>query len=251
MLAKRIIACLDVKDGQTVKGTGFKNLRYAGDPVDLGRRYSDEGIDELVYLDINASKEKRSLFYKLVERIAANLSIPFTVGGGINSLQDAEKLVEAGADKISINSSAIRNPDLIKQIADKFGQQFVVVAIDAQNINGTWKVFTHGGSRETDLKLFSWAKKANEMGAGEILFTSMDNDGFKQGFANDALAKLSEILPIPVIASGGAGEMQHFVDVFEKGKADAALAASIFHYNTIKVNDLKSYLNNNNINVRI
>ncbi len=251
MLAKRIIACLDVKDGQTVKGIGFKNLQYAGDPVELGKRYSEQGIDELVYLDITATNEKRGLFYKLVEKIAANLMIPFTVGGGINSVSDAENLLIHGADKISVNSSAVYNPELINSIAQKFGNQFVVVAIDAKPENNIWKVYTHGGTKQTSLELFTWAKMVEDLGAGEILFTSMNHDGHKTGFANDALAKLSETLSIPIIASGGAGTMQHFSDVFTLGKADAALAASVFHYNEIDVAVLKHYLANNNIHVRI
>lgn len=251
MLAKRIIACLDVKDGQTVKGVSFENLRYAGDPVELGRAYSDQGIDELVYLDITATNEGRKQIYSLVESVAQNLNIPFTIGGGITSVEDAENLLIHGADKISVNSAAVRNPQLVSDLAKKFGSQFVVVAIDAKTIGNQWKVHTHGGKRPTDLELFSWAKEMELRGAGEILFTSMDHDGHQTGFANEALCRMSKILSIPVIASGGAGEMEHFRDVFNKGKADAALAASIFHFGKIKISDLKGYLKGEGINVRI
>lgn len=251
MLAKRIIACLDVKDGQTVKGVSFENLRYAGDPVELGRAYSDQGIDELVYLDITATNEGRKQIYSLVESVAQNLNIPFTIGGGITSVEDAENLLIHGADKISVNSAAVRNPQLVSDLANKFGRQFVVVAIDAKTINNQWIVHTHGGKRPTEIELFSWAKEMENRGAGEILFTSMDHDGHQTGFANEALCRMSEMLSIPVIASGGAGEMEHFRDVFNKGKADAALAASIFHFGKIKIPDLKGYLKGEGINVRI
>ena len=251
MLAKRIIACLDVKDGQTVKGISFENLRYAGDPVELGRAYSEQGIDELVYLDITATNEGRKQIYSLVESVAQNLNIPFTIGGGITSVEDAENLLIHGADKISVNSAAVRNPQLVSDLAQKFGSQFVVVAIDAKTINNQWIVHTHGGKRPTEIELFSWAKEMESRGAGEILFTSMDHDGHQTGFANEALCKMSEMLSIPVIASGGAGEMEHFRDVFNQGKADAALAASIFHYGKIKIPDLKQYLKGEGINVRI
>ena len=250
MLAKRIIACLDVKDGQTVKGVSFENLRYAGDPVELGRAYSDQGIDELVYLDITATNEGRKQIYSLVESVAQNLNIPFTIGGGITSVEDAENLLIHGADKISVNSAAVRNPQLVSDLANKFGRQFVVVAIDAKTINNQWIVHTHGGKRPTEIELFSWAKEMENRGAGEILFTSMDHDGHQTGFANEALCKMSEMLSIPVIASGGAGEMEHFRDVFNQGKADAALAASIFHFGKIKIPDLKNYLKGECINVR-
>ena len=250
MLAKRIIACLDVKDGQTVKGVSFENLRYAGDPVELGRAYSDQGIDELVYLDITATNEGRKQIYSLVESVAKNLNIPFTIGGGITSVEDAENLLIHGADKISVNSAAVRNPQLVSDLAKKFGRQFVVVAIDAKTIDGQWIVHTHGGKRPTERELFSWAKEIEDRGAGEILFTSMDHDGHQTGFANEALCRMSEMLSIPVIASGGAGEMEHFRDVFNKGKADAALAASIFHFGKIKIPDLKQYLKGEGINVR-
>jgi imidazole glycerol-phosphate synthase subunit HisF len=250
MLAKRIIPCLDVRDGQTVKGVNFVNIRDVGDPVELGAEYSRQGADELVYLDITASHEKRKLFADLVKRIAQNISIPFTIGGGINEIADADRLLSAGADKISINSAAVRNPKLIDYMAKLFGNQFVVVAIDAKLDNGKWTVFLNGGRISTDKELFSWAKEAQDRGCGEILFTSMDHDGVKQGFACDALAKLSEMLTIPIIASGGAGKMEHFVDVFKHGKADAALAASIFHFKEIAIPDLKKYLRENNITVR-
>ncbi len=251
MLAKRIIACLDVKDGQTVKGVSFENLRYAGDPVELGRAYSGQGIDELVYLDITATNEGRKQIYSLVESVAQNLNIPFTIGGGITSVEDAENLLIHGADKISVNSAAVRDPQLVSDLANKFGRQFVVVAIDAKTINNQWIVHTHGGKRPTEIELFPWAKEMENRGAGEILFTSMDHDGHQTGFANQALCRMSEMLSIPVIASGGAGEMEHFRDVFNQGKADAALAASIFHFGKIKIPDLKSYLKGEGINVRI
>lgn len=250
MLAKRIIPCLDIKDGQTVKGTNFVNLRHAGDPVELGKIYSEQGADELVYLDITASHEGRKTFTDLVKRIAANISIPFTVGGGINEIQDVERLLNAGADKVSINSSAIRNPQLINDIARNFGVQVCVVAIDAKQTTDGWKCYLNGGRVETDKYLFSWAKEAADRGAGEILFTSMDHDGVKTGYANEALAALSEELSIPVIASGGAGNKEHFKDAFLKGKADAALAASVFHFGEIKIPELKAYLCSQGIDIR-
>ena len=251
MLAKRIIPCLDIKDGQTVKGTNFVNLRQAGDPVELGRMYSEQGADELVYLDITASHEGRKTFTDLVKRVAANISIPFTVGGGIHELKDVDRLLSAGADKVSINSSAIKNPQLIDEIAKHFGSQVCVVAIDAKQTPQGWKCYLNGGRVETDKYLFDWAKEANERGAGEILFTSMDHDGVKTGYANEALATLSERLSIPVIASGGAGAMEHFRDTFIEGKADAALAASVFHFGEIKIPELKHYLCTQGINVRL
>lgn len=251
MLAKRIIPCLDIKDGQTVKGTNFVNLRQAGDPVELGRAYSEQGADELVYLDITASHEGRKTFTDLVKRVAANISIPFTVGGGIHELNDVDRLLSAGADKVSINSSAIRNPQLIDDIAKHFGSQVCVVAIDAKQTPDGWKCYLNGGRIETDKYLFDWAKEANERGAGEILFTSMDHDGVKTGYANEALAHLSHLLTIPVIASGGAGNMEHFKDTFIEGKADAALAASVFHFGEIKIPELKHYLCAEGINVRL
>lgn len=250
MLAKRIIPCLDIRDGLTVKGINFENIVEVGDPVDLGARYAREGADELVYLDITATHEGRKLFSDLVKRIALHLNIPFTVGGGINRLEDAEILLTAGADKLSINSSAVRDPSLIDQIAAGFGSQFVVVAIDAKMEDGTWTVYVNGGRIKVDRELFTWAREAQERGAGEILFTSMNHDGTKNGFACDALRELSEKLSIPVIASGGAGKKEHFMEVFQHGMADAALAASIFHYNEIPVPELKLYLKQNNITVR-
>ena len=250
MLAKRIIPCLDIKDGQTVKGTNFVNLRQAGDPVELGRAYSEQGADELVYLDITASHEGRKTFTDLVKRVAANISIPFTVGGGIHELKDVDRLLSAGADKVSINSSAIKNPQLINEIAKHFGSQVCVVAIDAKQTPQGWICYLNGGRVETDKYLFDWAKEANDRGAGEILFTSMDHDGVKTGYANEALATLSDSLSIPVIASGGAGAMEHFRDTFVEGKADAALAASVFHFGEIKIPELKQYLCEQGINVR-
>ena len=250
MLAKRIIPCLDIKDGQTVKGTNFVNLRQAGDPVELGRSYSEQGADELVYLDITASHEGRKTFTDLVKRVAANISIPFTVGGGIHELKDVDRLLSAGADKVSINSSAIKNPALIDEIAKHFGSQVCVVAIDAKQTPQGWKCYLNGGRVETDKYLFEWAKEANDRGAGEILFTSMDHDGVKTGYANEALATLSDSLSIPVIASGGAGAKEHFRDTFIEGKADAALAASVFHFGEIKIPELKLYLCEQGINVR-
>ncbi|MCZ8354549.1 MAG: imidazole glycerol phosphate synthase subunit HisF [Cyclobacteriaceae bacterium] len=250
MLAKRIIPCLDIKDGRTVKGINFENMRDAGDPVALGEKYAKEGADELVFLDISATQEQRKTFASLVNEIARHLNIPFTVGGGISSIADAEKLLEAGADKVSINSSAVYNPDLINEMAKAFGSQFVVVAIDAKKEINNWVVHTHGGKKATDKRLYSWALETQERGAGEILFTSMNHDGAKQGFANEALEKLHHALQIPVIASGGAGDYGHFMDVFTLGKADAALAASVFHFGEISVPQLKSYLRSKLISVR-
>ena len=250
MLAKRIIPCLDIKNGTTVKGTNFVNLREAGDPVELGRAYSEQGADELVFLDITASHEGRKTFTDLVKRVAANISIPFTVGGGINEIKDVDRLLNAGADKVSINSSAIRNPQLINDIAKNFGSQVCVVAIDAKQQDDIWKCYLNGGRIETDKELISWAKEAADRGAGEILFTSMNHDGVKNGYANETLALLSESLPIPIIASGGAGSMEHFKDTFTLGKADAALAASVFHFGEIKISELKDYLCAQGITVR-
>ena len=250
MLAKRIVPCLDIKDGQTVKGTNFVNLRQAGDPVELGRAYSEQGADELVFLDITASHEGRKTFTELVKRIAANINIPFTVGGGINELKDVDRLLSAGADKVSVNSTAIRNPFIIDEIAKNFGSQVCVCAIDARFDGKQWMCYTSGGRNLTDKELFSWAKEVENRGAGEILFTSMNHDGVKQGYANEALCHLSESLNIPIIASGGAGNLQHFSDVFKDGKADAALAASVFHFGEIAIKDLKHYLRNEGINVR-
>jgi cyclase len=251
MLAKRIIPCLDVRNGQTVKGINFINIREVGDPVELGAAYALQGADELVFLDITATHEGRKTFVDLVKRIALHLTIPFTVGGGIGELSDIESLLAAGADKVSINSAALRNPELINQMASHFGSQFVVVAIDALEENGHWSVYMNGGRLPSNRELFSWAKEAEHRGAGEILFTSMNHDGTKNGFACDAVARLSEILSIPVIASGGAGTMQHFADVFTRGKADAGLAASIFHYNEISIPDLKTFLFRQNVPVRL
>ena len=242
MVAKRIIPCLDVKDGQVVKGINFLGLKEVGDAVGMGRRYSEEGADELVYLDISATFEGRRTFVDLVSRIAREIDIPFTVGGGISSLDDAARLLDAGADKVSLNSAAIADPALISRIADHYGSQFVVVAIDARQTEGRWMATTHGGRVQTDRELFSWAREAQERGAGEILFTSMDHDGPKAGYALEATARLCEELSIPVIASGGAGCTAHIVDVLTQGKADAALAASIFHYGEIPIPDLKREL---------
>ncbi|WP_289644621.1 imidazole glycerol phosphate synthase subunit HisF [Maribacter aestuarii] len=251
MLAKRIIPCLDIKDGRTVKGINFVDLRDAGDPVELAEIYSREGADELVFLDISATEQKRKTLADLVCRVAEKVNIPFTVGGGISSVEDVDILLQNGADKVSINSSAVKNPQLINDLVAKFGSQCIVVAIDAKQIDGKWLVHLVGGKVPTQLDLFDWAKEVEERGAGEILFTSMDHDGTKDGFANEALAKLSTELNIPIIASGGAGTMQHFTDTFVKGKADAALAASVFHFKEITINDLKQELRENQIPVRI
>ena len=251
MLAKRIIPCLDIKDGMTVKGIKFLDIKQVGDPVELGAWYAAQGADELVFLDITASHGKRKTFSDLVARIARNINIPFTVGGGISELADADVLLNAGADKISINSSAVRNPQLIDEMALHFGSQFVVAAIDARlDDDDQWIVTVNGGRIPTEKRLFEWAHEAQERGAGEILFTSMNHDGVKQGFANEALARLSTELRIPIIASGGAGTMEHFRDVFTIGKADAGLAASIFHYKEIAIPDLKNYLRAEGIAVR-
>lgn len=250
MLAKRIIPCLDIKDGRTVKGVNFVNLRDAGDPVELGKLYSEKGADELVFLDITATHEKRKTLASLARKIAGNLNIPFTIGGGIKSVEDVGVLLDSGADKISINSAAVRRPELIEELALGFGSQFVVVAVDAKNINGEWIVHLNGGRIPTEVKLLDWVKESQERGAGEILFTSMDHDGTKNGFANDILAEVADILSIPVIASGGAGNMEHFYDAFTKGKADAGLAASIFHFREIEIFDLKDYLDQRGVVVR-
>ena len=251
MLAKRIIPCLDVLDGKVVKGINFINLKEVGDPVDHGAWYSEQGADELVYLDITATHEKRKLLSDLVRRIAENINIPFTVGGGVNHIQDADTLLSAGADKISVNSAVLMNPALVDQIAKSFGSQFLVVAIDAKYVDGRWIVYRNGGRIETDRELFEWANEVWLRGAGEILFTSMDHDGVKTGYACKELAMLSETLSIPVIASGGAGAPEHFLEAFTVGKADAALAASVFHYNEISIPELKKYLQENNVTVRI
>lgn len=251
MLAKRIIPCLDIKDGQTVKGTNFVNLRHAGDPVELSMRYSEEGADELVFLDITATVDKRKTLSELVRKIATHINIPFTVGGGINTVEDVSVLLENGADKISVNTSAVRNPQLVSDLALNFGSQCVVVAVDIKLFNGVWKVVTHGGRTPTELIATEWAKKIEDLGAGEILLTSMENDGTKAGFAIDITNEISRSVNIPVIASGGAGTMEHFVEVFTKGNADAALAASIFHFREIPIPELKKYLRVKSISVRI
>jgi len=250
MLTKRIIPCLDIKDGRTVKGINFLNIRDAGDPVELGSLYAKQGADELVFLDISATDEKRKTFASLVKDIARHINIPFTVGGGISGVADVAPLLEAGADKVSINSAAVRNPQLIDELSKAFGSQCIVLAIDARKIDNSWTVHTHGGKNPTDKRLFTWAKEGQERGAGEILFTSMDHDGTKNGFAIDPLHKLHELLEIPLIASGGAGNMGHFIDAFVLGKADAALAASIFHFGEIKIPELKSFLKEKHIPIR-
>ena len=251
MITKRIIPCLDIKDGRTVKGVNFLDLRDAGNPVELASAYSENGADELVFLDISATEERRKTLANLVKEVAKEINIPFTVGGGISSIQDVELLLKNGADKVSINSSAVKNPKLISDLAKTFGSQCVVVAIDAKEINGLWKVHLVGGKLPTELDLFDWANEACNLGAGEILFTSMDNDGTKNGFANDALRQLSETVNVPIIASGGAGKISDFRDAFTIGKADAALAASVFHFGEIKIRDLKKELAQNNIAIRL
>jgi cyclase len=251
MLTKRIIPCLDIKDGRTVKGVNFVDLRDAGDPVELGKLYADEGADELVFLDITATVEKRKTLVELVTRVAKNINIPFTVGGGISSVDDVKALLNAGADKISVNSSAVKNPNVVDEMAREFGSQCIVVAIDTKNIGGVDLVHTHGGRRPTTLVTQQWAHEVCNRGAGEILLTSMDHDGVKTGFANRITAEISSKLPIPVIASGGAGDMGHFEEVFTVGRADAALAASIFHFKEIAIPDLKRYLHERGIIVRI
>lgn len=251
MLTKRIIPCLDIKDGRTVKGVNFVDLRDAGDPVELAEIYANEGADELVFLDISATEERRKTLANLVKRVAEKVNIPFTVGGGISSVDDVDILLHNGADKVSINSSAVKNPDLINELVAKFGSQCIVVAIDAKQLNGVWKVHLVGGKVPTDLELFQWAREVEERGAGEILFTSMDHDGTKNGFANETLARLSTERNIPIIASGGAGNMQHFIDTFIDGKADAALAASVFHFKEMEIKDLKKELQDHGIPVRL
>ena len=251
MLTKRIIPCLDIKDGKTVKGVNFIDLRDAGDPVELGMKYAEVGADELVFLDITATVERRDTLVELVKRIARYINIPFTVGGGISDDKNVSSLLDAGADKITINSSAVYNPDLIDLLAKRFGSQCVVLSVDTKLVNSAQKVFTHGGRTETEIELIPWAKEAVERGIGEILLTSMDHDGTKSGFAINITKTLSDMLPVPVVASGGAGNMEHFVDVFQNGKADAALAASIFHFGEIGIPDLKNYLNNKKIPVRL
>jgi cyclase len=251
MLTKRIIPCLDVKDGKTVKGVNFENLRDAGDPVELGTLYSQQGADELVFLDITATLEKRGTLVELVRKVAANINIPFTIGGGISSIEDVSACLNAGADKVSINSSAVKNPALIDSLAREFGSQCIVVAIDTRNSQGIDLVHTHGGTKATTIQTIPWAKEVQERGAGEILLTSMDHDGTKAGFANVLTSAISRQLQIPIIASGGAGNMQHFVDVFTQGAADAALAASIFHFKEIEIPILKQWLSDKGVSIRI
>lgn len=251
MLAKRIIPCLDIKDGRTVKGVNFVNLIDAGDPVELGALYSEQGADELVFLDITATHERRKTLAALARDIARHLSIPFTIGGGIGSLEDVDVLLSSGADKISVNSAAVRRPELIDELAKNFGSQFVVVAADAKLMNGDWRLHLSGGRIPTGIRLLDWVKEAESRGAGEILFTSMGHDGARNGFANEITARVSESLSIPVIASGGAGTMEHFYDVFTEGKADAGLAASIFHFREIGIMALKQYLRGRGVAVRL
>lgn len=251
MLTKRIIPCLDIKDGRTVKGVNFVDLRDAGDPVELAAMYADAGADELVFLDISATEERRKTLAALVKSVAEKVNIPFTVGGGISSIEDVDVLLHNGADKVSINSSAVKNPQLINELVAKFGSQCIVVAIDAKQIDGVWKVHLVGGKVPTDVELFQWAKEVEQRGAGEILFTSMDHDGTKNGFANEALARLSRERNIPIIASGGAGTIQHFADTFKEGMADAALAASVFHFREMEIRDLKTELRRQDIPVRL
>ncbi|MFV0505861.1 MAG: imidazole glycerol phosphate synthase subunit HisF [Bacteroidales bacterium] len=250
MLAKRIIPCLDVRNGKTVKGVNFIDIKEVGDPVELGKLYAKQGADELVYLDITATLEGRKSFVDLIKKIAKTLNIPFTVGGGISTIDDAKRLLDAGADKVSINSAAVKNPKLIDDISNKFGSQFVVLAIDARLSKDRWSVTINGGRIETDKELFDWVKEGENRGAGEILFTSMNHDGTKNGFALCEIRQMHEMLSIPIIASGGAGNAQHFVDAFSVGKADAALAASIFHYGEISIPQLKSYLAKKNVIIR-
>ncbi len=251
MLTKRIIPCLDVKDGKTVKGINFVDIKDVGDPVELGKRYAEMEADELVFLDITATNEKRKTLSELVTRIATEINIPFTVGGGISSVEDVSNLLNSGADKISVNTAAVRNPQLVKELADTFGSQCVVLAIDTKLIDGEWFVFLNGGRVATDIKTVNWAKEAVALGAGEILLTSMDHDGTKDGFALDITRAVSEAVNVPVIASGGAGNMTHFVDAFTTGKADAALAASIFHYGEITIPELKAFLKEEGVEVRV
>jgi cyclase len=251
MLAKRIIPCLDVKDGRTVKGTQFLNLRDAGDPVELAKIYCEQGADELVFLDISATNEKRRTLTELVAAVAAEINIPFTVGGGINSTDDIGALLAAGADKVSINSAALRRPELLAEAAKHFGSQCVVLAIDAKRVGSSWMAFENGGRKETGLDAIEWAKRGTDLGAGEILLTSMDADGTKDGFDNDLTRTIAEAVSVPVIASGGAGTVEHFLDAFQTGKADAALAASVFHFREIEIPELKRYLQQQNIEVRI
>ena len=251
MLTKRIIPCLDIKNGRTVKGVNFLDLKDAGDPLELAKRYVKQGADELVFLDIAATTEKRKTLLELVRKIAREINIPFTVGGGISSVNDVNEILKAGADKVAINSAAIKNPGLIDEVANQFGSQCIVLAIDAKKIENDWIVYSAGGTIMTDLKLFEWAQECSKRGAGEILFTSMSNDGTKTGFANGALACLSVAVNIPIIASGGAGSHDDFIDVFTYGKADAALAASVFHYDKIEIRSLKQELSKSGLAVRL
>ena len=251
MITKRIIPCLDIKDGRTVKGINFENIRDAGNPVELAIEYAKQGADELVFLDITATNEKRKTLSELVTRIAKHINIPFTVGGGISSIEDVSALLNAGADKISVNTSAVKNPQLIKELANQFGSQCVVLAIDTKFEDNDWYVYLNGGRVKTELKTLDWAKQAVALGAGEILLTSMNNDGTKDGFAIDITKQISEAVNVPVIASGGAGTMQHFKEIFENGKADAALAASVFHYKEIAIPELKRFLKSNQIEIRL
>ena len=251
MLTKRIIPCLDIKDGRTVKGVNFVDLRDAGDPVELAAAYAEQGADELVFLDISATEERRKTLARLVRHVAERIDIPFTVGGGISSVADVDVLLHNGADKVSVNSAAVRDPDLIDRLVRKFGSQCIVVALDARRIDGLWKIHLVGGKEPTEVELFSWAQEVERRGAGELLFTSMEHDGTKGGFANEALRRMSDLVNIPVIASGGAGTMAHFADTFLEGRADAALAASVFHFNEIPIPELKKYLKNRGIPMRI
>jgi cyclase len=251
MITKRIIPCLDIKDGRTVKGINFENIRDAGDPVELAIEYAKQGADELVFLDITATNEKRKTLSELITRIAKHINIPFTVGGGISSIEDVSALLNAGADKISVNTSAVKNPQLIKDLASQFGSQCVVLAIDTKFEDNDWYVYLNGGRVKTELKTLDWAKQAVALGVGEILLTSMNNDGTKDGFAIDITKQISEAVNVPVIASGGAGTMQHFKEIFENGKADAALAASVFHYKEIAIPELKRFLKSNQIEIRL
>jgi imidazole glycerol-phosphate synthase subunit HisF len=250
MLKKRIIPCLDIRDGRTVKGINFVDIRDAGDPVELAKSYQLQGADELVFLDITATVENRGTLIQLVEQIAAEISIPFTVGGGLREIADVDALLAAGADKVSINSSAVARPAFLTELADNFGSQCIVLAIDTNQVDGQWQVFTHGGRKPTDIDTFAWAREGQERGAGEILLTSMAHDGTKQGFALELTSSLSHALSIPVIASGGAGNAQHFAEVFTQGQADAALAASIFHFGEVPIPELKAFLRSQNIPVR-
>ncbi|MEM9545897.1 MAG: imidazole glycerol phosphate synthase subunit HisF [Bacteroidota bacterium] len=251
MIARRIIPCLDIKEGRTVKGTNFKNLRDAGDPIELAQRYAKEGADELVFLDISATLEKRKTLVPLVKNIAKVLDIPFTVGGGIADLELVDELLQSGADKVSVNSAAIVNPQLLSEISEKYGSQCLVIAIDGNRVDGEWKVFVKGGTQNTGIEFFPWAKQAVELGAGEILFTSMLKDGTKSGFEIEALKRLTEWVNVPVIASGGAGTIQHFVDLFSNTKVTAGLAASIFHYHEIGISELKKELHAQKIPIRV